>query len=90
MKYLLLVALSVFSLNSFANEKDHKDWEKKIDSMSFEDAKKMKKEMLDKKGEMIEKQKKCIDDAKDKAAIKECSREMWEEKKEMKHDMKKK
>lgn len=89
MKYVLLAALSLLSINSYANEKDNKEWEKKIDSMSFEDAKKMKKDMLDKKEEMIQKQKKCIDDAKDKAAIKACSREMWEEKKEMKHDMKK-
>lgn len=88
MKYVLLFGLSILSINSFANDKDRKDWDKKMDSMSFEDARKMKKDMLDKKGEMIETQKKCIDEAKDKAAIKACSKEMWEEKKEMKHDMK--
>lgn len=88
MKNLAIVIACLFSLSSFANEKNYKEMEKKIDKMSFEDAQKMKLEMLDKKKDMIDEQKNCVKDAKDKAGLKACSKEMKESKKSMKEKIK--
>lgn len=88
MKFVMLATLCLFSLNSFSNEKDHKEMDKMFDNMSFEDAKKMKIDMLDKKSSMIEESRRCVTAAKDKTAIRDCMKEMWESKKEMKNEMK--
>lgn len=89
MKYVLLSSLVLFNMSAFANDKKmHKDMEKKMDKMSFEDAKKMKMDMLDKKTSMIEDEKKCVGDSKDKEELKKCMREGWDKYKDMKKDMK--
>jgi hypothetical protein len=90
MKFLLLASLCILSTApSFANdEKEHKKMEKKMDKMSFEDAKKMKLEMLDEKASMVEKEKACVTAATDKTGLKDCMKEMMKKHKEMKDEMK--
>lgn len=91
MKFLIAASLLSLSLGAFADRhhKDmKKDWEKKWDSMSFEDAKKMKTEMLDKKAAMVDEARKCVNEAKDKDGIKSCIKTMHEQKDEMRSDMK--
>jgi hypothetical protein len=93
MKYLLMTSLVLFNMSAFANDKKmHQQMEKKIDKMSFEDAQKMKKDMLDQKATMIDDEKKCVNDAKDKSELKKCMQTGWEKhqnmKKEAKKDMK--
>lgn len=95
MKYLLITSLCLFNMSAFSNEKKmHRDWDKKVDKMSFEDAQKMKLEMLDKKSSLVDDEKKCVKDAKDKAELKKCMKEGYEKhesmKKEAKKDMKEK
>lgn len=63
--------------------------ERKMDKMSFEEAKKMKLDMLDSKTTMIENERKCITAATDKPGLKDCMKQMMEEKKEMHKQMKK-
>ena len=83
MKFSMLLVLSVFSLSSWAMHHNHEEMEKKMDSMSFEDAKKMKMEMIEKKSTMLEEEKTCVSNAKDKEALKMCWKKMHEEKEEM-------
>lgn len=75
MKFVLLLSLAFFSAGSFANEKDMKDWEKKIDSQPLDESKKMMMEKMDKKEEKMAEMKTCINDAKDKAALKKCKKD---------------
>lgn len=82
MKFLMATILCL-SFNAFADH--HEDMKKKMDSMSFEDAKKMKLEKLDMKSKMIEEQRQCVNSATDKNGLKAC----WEKMKDKKHDMKK-
>ena len=90
MKYILMTSLCLFNMSVFANDKKmHKDMEKRIDKMSFEEAQKMKMDNLDKKQSMIEDEKKCVKDAKDKAELKKCMKESWEKHEEMKKENKK-
>lgn len=90
MKYFLLASLCLFNMSAFANDKKmHKDMEKRIDKMSFEDAQKMKMDKLDKKQSMIEDEKKCVKDAKDKTELKKCMKESWEKYEEMRKEEKK-
>lgn len=87
MKTLIMLSLMSLPVFSWANmDKHHEEMEKKFDSMSFEDAKKMKTEMLEKKATMIESERKCVSDAKDKPALKACMKKMHEEMKGM-HSM---
>jgi hypothetical protein len=80
MKALLITSCILFSLNVFSEDmKHHKEMEKKMDNMSFEDAKKMHLDMLDKKTKMIEDEKICLNDAKDKEAIRTCMKDMHKE-----------
>lgn len=89
MKYLLITALSIFSVTGLAHEhKDHKDWEKKWDKMSFEEAKAMKTEKLKNKSTLIQEAQSCVDAAKDKEALKTCMKNMKDKKKEMYKNMK--
>lgn len=91
MKFILIATLALASLSSFANmEKKHEDMKKKMDSMSFEDAKKWKMDMLSQKKSMINEEESCISATKDKAGIKKCSDDMhakmesmWKDKKKM-------
>jgi hypothetical protein len=48
----------------------------KIDNMSFDDAKKMKLEMIEKKSTSIEQEHTCIVAANDKAALRACMEDM--------------
>ena len=86
MKFLLIASLALFSASSFA--KNWKDMDKKMNKMSFEDAKKYKMEMLEKKTANLEDDRKCVNDAKDKEALKKCMKESMENEREMKHGMK--
>lgn len=77
MKYLLLLSLTLMPLTSFAKSKDkYRDYEKKMEKMTFEEARKDKLEMLEKKSTMIENERKCINDSKDKTGISKCIEEM--------------
>lgn len=89
MKFILIAALSFFSVNSFANESgmDHKAMEKKMDKMSFADAKKWKLDMVEKKSSMVEKERQCLTAATDKSGLKDCMKQMHEEHKDMKEKM---
>jgi hypothetical protein len=58
--------------------------------MSYDDAKKMKLEMLDQKSAMIQEAKGCVEATKDKEGIKACMKTMHEKMDAMKKDMKSK
>lgn len=88
MKTFVAMTLCLFSLGSWAHM--HEDMDKMMDKMSFEDAKKMKTEMLDKKSAMIEEAKRCVNDSKDKEALKMCMKKMHEQMEGMHHHMKEK
>lgn len=92
MKFILVATLALASLSSFANmEKKHEEMMKKMDSMSFEDAKKWKMDMLTQKKTMINDEEMCVNSAKDKAGLKKCSDEMHSKMESMmKSDMNKK
>lgn len=80
MKYLLIATLALGSLSAFANKMKHeemqKEMQKKMDSMSFEEAKKWKSDMLTQKKSMIDEEQSCINSSKDKAGLKKCSDDM--------------
>ncbi len=87
MKYLLLFSLTLLPLTSFSKGKDeHKEFEKKMEKMTFEEAKKAKLDMLDKKSSMIDDERKCIKDTKDKTEITKCMNVMKEARKSMKEE----
>jgi hypothetical protein len=91
MKYILIATLALASLSSFANmEKKHEEMMKKMDSMSFEDAKKWKSDMLMKKQSMIQEEQSCVNSSKDKAGLKKCSEDMHAKMDQMMMDSKKK
>jgi hypothetical protein len=71
MKLLMIGFVALFSLGAFANSKD---WDK----MPFDQQKQMKLQKLDKKSAMIQESRSCVNAAKDKADLKECSEEMKE------------
>ena len=86
MKFILAFALTLSSLSAFSHshgEKD-KDWEKKWNAMSFEDAKKMKMEKIATKREALGEQEKCVSAATDKDGLKACKKEWRKDMKEMK------
>jgi hypothetical protein len=83
MKILSVLFILIVSVNTFANESYHEDWMKKMDNMSFEEAKKMKLEMLDSKSTMMEQERKCVVATNDKSSLRECMTEMKDMKKEM-------
>jgi hypothetical protein len=74
--------LCLSSLNLFAKEHKDKNWDK----MTFEQQKEMKLKWLDQKAAWIESSRSCINEAKDKAALKNCKDEMRAEKKSMKEE----
>jgi hypothetical protein len=91
MKYLVTVATLALSVSAFAghHEGDHaKKWEEKFDKMSFTDAKGMMQEMTQQKTALINDFKSCVDSAKDKSALRSCKKTMWEDKMDLKKDMK--
>ncbi len=93
MKLLLIASLTLASLSAFAGHhegKNKEEWKKKWDAMSFEDAKKMKSEMLTEKKSMIEEAQGCVDKSKDKKGIEACMDKMHAQKGDMHKDMKKK
>ncbi len=81
MKTLLTALLLTSSVGAFANH--HEDWDK----LPFDEAKKMKLEMLDKKIATMTEARACVNGAKDKDALKACHNEMMKEKHEMKAKM---
>lgn len=95
MRFILIATLALASMSSFANmhekgEKMHKDMMKKMDSMSFEDAKKWKMDMLTQKKTMINEEETCVNAAKDKAGLKKCSEEMHSKMESMREEHHKK
>lgn len=91
MKILTAILALGVSVGSFAGGKGHhKDFEKKFDKMSFEDAKGMMQDMSQKKIAMMNEFQSCVNTAKDKEALKQCKEDKWEDKKAMKKDMKSK
>jgi hypothetical protein len=91
MKFILIATLALASLSSFANmDKKHEEMMKKMDSMSFEDAKKWKMDMLSQKKSMINEEESCISSSKDKAGLKQCSDQMHSKMDSMMKDAKKK
>lgn len=91
MKYILIATLALASVSSFANmEKKHKEMQKKMDSMSFEDAKKWKMDMLTQRKSMINDEETCVSAATDKAGLKKCTQETHSKMEHMMKDQKKK
>ncbi len=90
MKFLLVCMLTVTSLHAFADHHKDKDWKKKWDFMSFEDAKKHKTQMLAEKKAGIEKTQACVDKTTDKKGIEACMDEMHQAMKMKKEEMMKK
>lgn len=91
MKFLITVATLALSVSAFAghHKGDHaKKWEEKFEKMSFTDAKSMMQEMTAEKATIANNFKSCVDGAKDKSALKDCKKTMWEEKMDLKGDMK--
>ena len=85
MKLLLAAAMALSSTALYAKEHKDKNWEK----LTFEQQKEMKLKWLDDKAALIEKNRNCVNHAKDKSALKNCKEEMWAEKKAMKQQWKK-
>ena len=91
MKFLITVATLALSVSAFAghHKGDHaKKWEEKFEKMSFTDAKSMMQEMTAEKASIANNFKSCVDGAKDKSALKDCKKTMWEDKMDLKQDMK--
>lgn len=89
MKYALLLSLTLFSFSAFSKmDKDHKTMEQKMNKMSFEDAKDMNIKMVEKKSEMLEDNRKCINEAKDKKELSKCMQKSMEDEREMKNTWK--
>ena len=85
MKFVMMFLLC-FSLNSFAD--NHEEWQKKWDSMSFEDAKKMSLEKIQKMETALDEHKACVNAAKDKDGLKACKEQAKAKRKEWKEKMK--
>lgn len=93
MKFLITAATLALSVSAFAghHKGDHaKKWDEKFEKMSFTDAKSMMQEMTAEKATIANNFKSCVDGAKDKSALKDCKKTMWEDKMDMKKDMKEK
>lgn len=88
MKFVLIAALSIFSVTSFAKDDHKKDMDKWMEGMSFQEAKTKKLEMIDKKSAMMDDERKCINDSTDKDGMKDCMKKYWDKEKEMKEEMK--
>jgi hypothetical protein len=80
---ILTVFLLCFSLNVFADHHEG-DSDKKMEGMSFEEAKKMKLEKVDMMIKRMEEHKNCISSAQDKDALKACREKMMSQRKERK------
>lgn len=91
---LITVLMICFSLNASASH--HEEMQKKWDSMSYEDAKKMSLEKIEKMQAALDEHKSCVNAAKDKEGLKACrekakaKRKEWKEKMKGKKDKKKK
>lgn len=83
MKSLLIVSLLFGSLSVFADH--HKEWE----NMPFAEKKTKISEKLDKRMKQLQENKSCVDNAKDDAALKVCTKQMKEQGKAMKEKWKK-
>lgn len=90
MKFLLVCMLTLGSFSALASHHKDKEWKKKWDAMSFEDAKMHKSQMLTDKKSGIEKAQSCVDKTTDKKGIETCMNEMHSAMKMKKEEMKKK
>lgn len=81
MKFLLLTAICLFSVGSFANEEEMK-------GKTFEEKKQMMSTHLDKKISTLQTARTCVEAAKDDSALKKCKEQKKAAMKEMKGKMK--
>lgn len=79
MKLVIAAVITLSGLNVFAMEHQHKNWDK----LTFEQQKQSKLKMLDEKEAWIESNRSCVNQAKDKMALKNCKDEMKVEKQAM-------
>ena len=87
MKYLTIATLSFFTLVSCSHKhKMHHDW----NSLTFDQAKSLKLDMLDRKAKLIADGKTCVNAAKNKDDLEVCHKKMHEKKKDIHKDMKEK
>lgn len=85
MKIVLLASLCLLSFSAFSSsDKGEKHMEQKMKNMSFEDAKKMNMEIVEKKNENLEKDRSCINEAKEKTDLSKCMKKSWERERETK------
>jgi hypothetical protein len=89
MKFLSIFFFLLLSFNAFSNDSYHKDMMRKMDNMSFDEAKKMQMEMIENKTSMMDQMRKCIIATNDKSALRGCMSEMASMHDEMKDNMKK-
>jgi hypothetical protein len=80
MKVLVISSLLLLSFNSFSmhnkdHKKEHAEMKAKWESMSFEDAKKMKTEKLTQRKVDLEAELVCVNAAADKEGLKACRKE---------------
>jgi len=87
MKFLA-ATLFVLSASAYAGHHDKdKMWEE-MKKLPFDQQKSMMQEKLNMKSAMIEESKMCVTNAKDSNALKDCHKQMKEEKHAMKDEMK--
>jgi uncharacterized membrane protein YdbT with pleckstrin-like domain len=87
MKTLLLASLALFTAVSCTHKQK---MEHDMSSLSFEEAKELKLEMIKKKSAMLDSEKSCVESAKNKDDIMMCMEKMHDKKKAMKKEMKEK
>lgn len=86
MKFITLAMALSMSFGVFAGGK--KGWDKKLDQMSFDDAKSMMQEHTQQRQEMLTEYTNCINNAKDKNALKDCKEDKRQGKQAMEEDLK--
>lgn len=82
MKFLLLLAMCVFAGGSFAHEHE-------MEGKTFEDKKQIMTSYIEKKLDVLQSSKTCVNKATDESALKKCKEQMKESMKGMKKHKKK-
>jgi hypothetical protein len=83
----LLTALSL-TVSVAALADHHENWDKKLETMNFPEAKSMMQEKVRMKSAMMEEYSSCINNAKDKTALMSCKEDKMQDKKAMKEQLK--
>ena len=79
MKLVIAAVIALSGFSALAMEHEGKNWDK----LTFEQQKQMKLKMLDDKSAWVESTRTCVNQAKDKVALKNCKDEMKTEKQAM-------